>query len=202
MQIKSFYIHLDVLVVSMRSDWNQLAQDVETSKRRRANFKSAPLEADPNLSQSEDYFRILFSLLIRAAMRALGQRDAMLWGQSTLESVTSYLAFHVYAEAEAKAMAAVGVTEYGGAGFKEVVFQCERAAKKALENFDAEVYARKQAAGRKGGQRYCTYTFDDFLETAHMTAKDAAAHLKLPLRNVYRMREKYKNIDPNTGAIR
>ncbi|MDT0142783.1 hypothetical protein [Microbacterium sp. PRC9] len=174
--------------------WLKLYEEVSQSKKR-TDFTKEPLKVDDKLSFAQNYYRILFSLLIKAGMRELGQKS--LEGMA----LADYLWLFVYQDAERQALAMLGVTEYGGADLKEAVFQCTRAAEKAIAQFDEDKYRKLQEKGRKAGQAYSTYTLDDYLETAHMTAKEASAHLGIKLRTVYNMRNKFKNINLETGEV-
>lgn len=186
------------LTLSIREEdeaWEELARQVEQSRRRNTNFTTKPLKYDPKLSLAQNYFRILFQKLIKAGMRELGQG-----------CTHDYLRYHlwgeVYKNAQRESMAECGITEYTGDYLSsEALYQCTRAAEKCIENFSAETYRQKQERGRRGGQACCTYTLEDFLETRGMTASQAAEHLGIRVRNVYNMRKRYKNINTETGEV-
>lgn len=186
------------LTLSIREEdeaWEKLAEQVEHSRRQNTNFATKPLEYDPELTLAQNYFRILFQKLIKAGMRELGQG-----------CTHGYLKYHlwgdVYQDAQREAMAECGITEYSGDYLSsEALYQCTRAAEKCIENFDPDAYRQKQERGRRGGQAYCTYTLADFLETHGMTAKQAAEHLGIKVRNVHNMRKRYQNINMETGEV-
>ncbi|KJL23804.1 hypothetical protein RN51_01340 [Microbacterium oxydans] len=197
------YIHdsslgVQQLTLTIREEdeaWEKLAEQVKHGRRRSANFTTQPLKYDPNLTLAQNYFRILFQKLIKAGMRALGQG-----------CTNEYLKYHlwgdVYQDAQREVMAECGVTGYTGDYLSsEALYQCTRAAEKCIENFNAETYQQKQEHGRKGGQAYSTYTMEDFLETQGMTAKQAAEHLGIKVRNVHNMRKRYKNINMEIGEV-
>ncbi|AZH78180.1 hypothetical protein CSX12_06730 [Microbacterium sp. Y-01] len=153
------------------------------------------MKYDPQLTLAQNYFRILFQKLIKAGMRELGQG-----------CTHAYLRYHlwgdVYKDAQREAMAECGITRYTGDYLSsEALYQCTRAAEKCIQNFSAETYREKQECGRKGGQAYSTYTLADFLETQGMTAKQAAEHLGIKIRNVYNMRKRYQHINTETGEV-
>lgn len=186
------------LTISIREEdeaWEELARQVEHSRRRNTNFTTKPLKYDPKLTLAQNYFRILFQKLIKAGMRELGKG-----------CTHDYLRYHlwgdVYKDAQREAFVECGIAEYYGDAFTtEALYQCTRAAEKCIENFSAETYRQKQERGRKGGQAYCTYTMEGFLETQGMTAKQAAEHLGIKERNVYNMRKRYKSINTETGEV-
>jgi hypothetical protein len=202
--------------------WDDLSR-VSKATRNNVTFLTPKLECNPKLPVHRNYFRILFSLLIRAGMRELGQknesfvdvihadfsealqalsRDSVPLVEYSVETLAGYLFAKVYPGAQAQALRSVGIDPDAvrQADWAEQRFQCERAAAKALENFDTDTYRRIQERAVKGGS-VCKTTFSDFLEIAGMTVTQAAKHLGVSRGAIYRLRDRYKNIDSETGEI-
>ncbi len=83
--------------------------------------------------------------------------------------------------------------------------QCRNAARSAIDKWDdtyiPNVKQKARDQGARGGRAYCTYTLDDHLATAHLQAKDAAAVLGINIRTVHRMRNRYADLDLDTGEL-
>lgn len=88
-------------------------------------------------------------------------------------------------------------------GFAEQ--QCRNAVQSARGHWREDVYLeiqrRAREQGARGGRAYSTYTLEDHLATAHMTAAETSAALGLNIRTVYRMKKRYAHIDPSTGEV-
>lgn len=88
-------------------------------------------------------------------------------------------------------------------GFAEQ--QCRNAVQSARGHWREDVYPeiqrRAREQGARGGRAYSTYTLEDHLATAHMTAAETSAALGLNIRTVYRMKKRFAHIDPSTGEV-
>ncbi|MER7447076.1 helix-turn-helix domain-containing protein [Microbacterium sp. NPDC097977] len=187
-------------VKSYEDVWDILHAGVEHAHKR-TNFTTKDLTWDDSLTLGQNYSRILFQKLIKVGMRELGQRTALFPNMShhNVETLWFFLMDRFF-DLQRESFSACGVTEYG-CSVPEMFFQCRRAAETAVENFDADTYRLRQEKATRGGLAYSTYTLEDFLETRGMSAREAAAHLGIKVRNVYNMRKKYEHIDSNTGEI-
>lgn len=195
-------IEEDYLLTKEWSDtWEALYKSTPKKEWKKVELQRKADESDYHYS-----YRLFYSYLVSKGMREIGQFLEMDWDEELLGSVI--LSRHVI-KANRYAL------KHGGfnllkkylhyskeASYAQLEGMTCRAARFALDNFQAATYKKKQEAGRRGGMAFRKWDLEEYLETYNMTVAEAARAMGVTRPTVYKMRKHFDAVfSINTGEV-
>lgn len=169
-------------------------------------WKKKEIERKDGESNYHFSYRLMYSFLVKKAMRELGQRRR--YRDSGEQQLGRHLLHHLipamkYAHERGGFDLGRKYAHYSPAAFEaQMIGMCTRAAGWALNNFDPETYKKKQEIGRRGGMAYRTWDLQEYMDTYDMSANKAAATLQVHRNTITNMRKHFDKIfDMNTGEV-